>query len=339
MAVNQDRNAVLRGIKAATKLHRDLGTRVALKQSTRVDVFHAIARSGAVLMFKPLDPLLGAFMNEDGMMGVLITLQRPVGVQRFTAAHELGHLIMGHEPHADDNNILRRGPLAGKYSNVPIQEREADAFASHFLLPKFALSKLHNQQDWRPRSYENPHVIYQASLRLGASYDATVYALERDRVITKSLRQELLRIKPRNLKADLVDGHKIDGWMNRDVWRLTERDEGLVIEANRSDLFVLKLKEHSGSGYLWTFDELNDAGFVVLKDEAEAMFPGRIGGPRKRYVLGDPQSMAEGSYTLKETRPWNPDEDSNSVTFHYRHSVSREDGQYSPQLDKLIRAN
>ena len=330
-----DRLALLRGIKAAEKLHRDLGSRKVLESSVRVDVFGAIARTGAILMFKPLDPLLGAFMREGDLMGVMLTVRRPIGQQRFTAAHELGHLIMGHEPHADDENILRRAPIEGNYEQIPVQEREADAFASNFLLPKFSLAKLHEQQAWERRDYENPHTVYQASLRFGASYRATVQAYERDRLVSSAARRTLFGIQPRDLKAELVDGHAVDDWRDRDVWRLTERDEGSVIEANRRDLFVLKLKEHGGSGYLWTFNELERAGFLILKDETEAMYPDRIGGPRRRYVLGEGPDMENGTYTLREARPWRTGEGGNQVTVHFRRALGREDGQYEPQLNRL----
>lgn len=334
-----DRISILRGMRAAERLHRDLRSRQSMGASVLVDVFDTIARAGAVLMFKPLDPLLGAYMREGDLKGIMVTLRRPIGVQRFTAAHELGHLIMDHEPHADDDNILRRSPLEDRRSKVPPHEREADAFASNFLLPKFVLSKLHGQQKWELVDYHNPHTLYQASLRFGASYRATVFAYERDKIISRRWREELLKTQPRDLKAELVDGRNVEGWGNRDVWRLTEKDEGVVIEANREDLFVLKLKEHSGSGYLWTYDELKSAGFVVLKDVSEAIVPDRIGGVKQRYVIGETEGMSEGTFTLREARPWNPDIDVKLVTVHYRHAVSREDGQYSPQLARLVGTN
>ena len=93
------RAAILTGVKAAHALHRDLGVREQIERSSgaRVDVFGAIAKLGATLMFQPLDKLLGAYL-PGGEVGVLITTRRPLPVQRFTGAHELGHLYMRHEP-------------------------------------------------------------------------------------------------------------------------------------------------------------------------------------------------------------------------------------------------
>jgi len=47
------------------------------------------------LAFLPMDGLLGAFVPE-GTGGVLITDRRPITVQRYTAAHELGHWRLEH---------------------------------------------------------------------------------------------------------------------------------------------------------------------------------------------------------------------------------------------------
>ena len=88
------RTAILTGAKAAHRLHRDLGIKEQIDRSGggRVDVFGAIAKLGATLMFQPLDKLLGAYLPGDEA-GVLITTKRPLPVQRFTGAHELGHLV------------------------------------------------------------------------------------------------------------------------------------------------------------------------------------------------------------------------------------------------------
>ena len=102
-----NRAAILAGAKAAHALHRDLGVRDLLERTTggRVDVFGAIDKLGATLMFQPLDKLLGAYVPAEEP-GILITTQRTLPVQRFTGAHELGHLYMRHQPSLDDEGIL-----------------------------------------------------------------------------------------------------------------------------------------------------------------------------------------------------------------------------------------
>jgi hypothetical protein len=73
-----NRAAILSGSKAAHTLHRDLEIREQLERSGgRVDVFGAITKLGATLMFQPLDKLLGAYLPEEEL-GVLITTKRPL---------------------------------------------------------------------------------------------------------------------------------------------------------------------------------------------------------------------------------------------------------------------
>src|SRR5215471_2730018 len=119
-----NRAAILKGAKAAHTLHHQLGVKESLERSRagRVDVFGAIGKLGATLMFQKLDKLLGAYLPAEES-GILITTQRPLPIQRFTAAHELGHLFMRHRPSLDDEGILRRAPFSASSSGQQ-QERE-----------------------------------------------------------------------------------------------------------------------------------------------------------------------------------------------------------------------
>ena len=168
-----NRAAILNGVKGAHELHRDLGIREQIERSEewRIDVFGVISKLGATLMCQPLDKLLGAYIPGDEN-GVLITTQRSLPIQRFTAAHELGHLYMQHEPSLDDEGILRRSPFTGSVM-VDRQEREADAFASTFLVPPWLIAILLQKQAW-PYGYgDDPsffcHHIYGAPLTWGVT--------------------------------------------------------------------------------------------------------------------------------------------------------------------------
>src|SRR5262245_23941533 len=122
------REAILKGTKAAAGLHEKLGIRTAIEQNRKgsVDLFGSILKSGASLVFRPLDGLLGACVNGRG---VLISTQRTLPIQRFTAAHELGHVELRHNLSLDGEEILE---LPDDYNDI---ELEADGFAGEFLLP------------------------------------------------------------------------------------------------------------------------------------------------------------------------------------------------------------
>ena len=134
------RTAILRGKRAAARLHRAFGMRERVEaDGGRIDVFDTIVRSGVPLLFKPLDGLLGVFIN-DPMPGVMVTTKRGLNIQRFTGAHELGHCTLGHHPSLDDESMLRRSPF-GAGPDYEQQEREADAFATEFMLPPWLFAR------------------------------------------------------------------------------------------------------------------------------------------------------------------------------------------------------
>jgi Zn-dependent peptidase ImmA (M78 family) len=331
------RAAILTGAKAAHTLHRDLGIRDQIERSGggRVDVFGAIAKLGATLMFQPLDNLLGAYLPSDEL-GVLITTKRPLPVQRFTGAHELGHLYMRHEPSLDDENILRRAPFSTA-GRVNRQEREADAFASMFLSPAWLLALMLQRQRWPARNLSDPLYVYQASLRLGTSYRATCYALERHKVINRSQRERLIDIEPKSIKQRVLEGYEPPDWRS-DVWLLTRRDEGTLIEGGRNDLFVVRLRENSGAGYLWNFDQLRDAGFVLVDDEREGGNAEAIGGVLTRKVTARSEDRVQGEVILQEARPWMAEEPLHEFLLRYDLRGPESPGMWEPELRRVLQA-
>lgn len=298
------RKAILQGKKFAARLHRDEGMRTRVEaDGGRIDVFGTIVRAGVPLLFRPLDGLLGVFIREPSP-GILVTTKRGLSIQRFTGAHELGHWILGHQPSLDDENILRRSPF-GQSADYEQQELEADAFATEFLLPPWLFASHFKRQGWGRKSMVDPANVYQLSLRVGASYDATSRSLQRPGVAVtdRATTRDLLAVQPKAIKQSLLGDYEPEDW-RRDVWLLTERDEGSVIEGSRSDLFVLKLREHSGSGYVWTFDELEESGFVVVRDERESAPTETIGGHVTRSVTAFPDGWHQGRLAVAERRPW-----------------------------------
>lgn len=337
MARGVARDALLKGMRAALRLQRDLGLDQGNARGQRVDVFGAIYKKNVPLLFRKLEPLLGAYLRENGNPGIILTTRRPLGQQRFTAAHELGHHVMNHDPHADDDSILRRSPDRPRdYMRLPATEQEADAFASYFLVPDWLITTLMQRQDWSPSHFQSPSVVYQMALRMGTSYRATLFALTRNRVIASGMRQQLAKVQPATVKRALVPDHPLASTQNIDVWQLTERDEGTVIEASRDDLFVVKLREDSGAGYLWSFDELEAAGFAILKDGREKVIEGTVGAPTVRHVIAHASGApAHGTYTVWERRPWAPNDNPRRWYFDYRPVFTHDAGLFRPRAEPL----
>jgi hypothetical protein len=88
---------------------------------------------------------------------------------------------------------------------------------------------------------------------------------------------------------------------------LTERDAGTCIDGSRNDLFVFRLEEHSGGGYLWNIDQLKATGFGIVRDELEATDGEGVGGPVIRWVTAAPPDTHRGCMSLDERRPWDPE--------------------------------
>jgi predicted secreted protein len=220
-------------------------------------------------------------------------------IQRFTGAHELGHVVLGHVLSLDGPEILGRAP--GGWADIEVA---ADSFASMFLLPKWLLQTHARRQGWNLESMSDPHAVYQLSLRVGASYQATCIALERHGIIDARIREKLVAKERRQIKAELLDLLRLENYY-ADVWSITERDEGLIIEGQPEDLFVLRLPEQAGAGYLWNLNGLVEAGFAILRDEREIPRPDEvIGGPVTRALTARHGEPSSGALTIELRRPW-----------------------------------
>ena len=335
MASDYD-SAVRAGAMAAGRLHRRLDTQALIGgHGGNVDVFGAIHALNLPLLLRPLKGLLGAYLSSPAP-GVLVTTERPMSIQRFTAAHELGHFFMRHEPSLDDESILRRMPMSPEPGNQ-LQETEADAFAIAFMMPKWLIALHCARQGWTVDELRRPNIAYQLSLRIGASYEATCRTLSRYKLISDADMRELLETKPRSLKVDLLHDYRPADYRG-DVWLLTERDEGARIDGSRNDLFVLCLKEHSGGGFLWDLDQLMASGFAVVRDEREAFDTEAVGGPVVRRVTAAPEAAQRGRMSLNERRPWQPATANASLTIDFDFTGPEQEGLSRAERRHLLKA-
>jgi Zn-dependent peptidase ImmA (M78 family) len=296
------RDAVLTGISRAAELHHELKLRDRLRDGSRpVDVFAAIQAMKVMVLFRPLDGLLGAYVPAPNTAGMLVSTQRDHHVQRLTASHELGHHMLEHRAPSLDLNIGFVG--RGEKSGYDEQEIEADAFAAEFLLPKWLIAAHARRQGWIKSDLARADVVYQLSLRLAASYSATCWALFSAEFITQTQAQAIAARPPKEAKQRAIDTVKPASW-HPDVWLLTERDKGAQLLGSPEDFLVLSLQEHVGGGYEWDLDEVPSAGLAVRDDKRVEADPSLIGGTVTRRVVFQGSAPARTKLKLEERRPW-----------------------------------
>jgi Zn-dependent peptidase ImmA (M78 family) len=329
--------AVRTGSMAASRLHMQLGTQESMREhGGSVDVFAATLQLNLPLILRPLDGLLGAYIPKP-IPGVLVTTQRPLSIQRFTAGHELGHFRLEHLPSLDDESILRRMAMPTMAAGPNMQEVEADSFAVTFLMPRWLIAWHCQRQGWLARDLTRPNVVYQLALRLGMSYEATTWTLQRYNLISPAEGQALRKVQPRQIKVELLREYRPSDYRG-DVWSLTERDAGTRIDGSRNDHFVLRLNEHCGGGYLWNIDQFRASGFAIVRDERDSADHEGIGGPVTRSVTATLDQARRGAVSLVECRPWQPSEPITNLSFEYDFTGPEEEGFSRAERRYLLEA-
>jgi len=298
------REAILEGIAAAQRLHAKLGLRKSIESgaASHIDVFGIAIKQGAFLLFRPLKGLLGAYLGQPlfPSAGILISTQRDLHVQRFTAAHELGHMDMAHTPSLDENVGLWRG------ESSDLQEVAADAFASEFLLPRWLYVNRAAQHKWDSKALRRPDIVYQLSLRLGASYDATCWGLLGHQILPRTDVENLKKYAPQELKQEALAGRAQlkHGWA--DVWIITEGDKDRKFEGSPDDIIIFKCRERSSAGYLWDEARLAESGLEVIDDSRVHPDGEECGGDITRVLVTKVAESREYTVMFPERRPWSP---------------------------------
>lgn len=296
-----NRATKLRIAQVAAQVHQQSGQRETALESGRLDIYRVIEALKIRLLFKPLDGLLGAYLPKPSP-GVLITTNRSASIQRFTAAHELGHATLGHNPSLDDDSILRRMAHPSEQSGTQ-QEEEANYFATTFMLPTWLVNQHAARQQWKKLHLADPLNLYQLSLRVGLSYAATCVALRQHNLITSAVTDKAMKVVRKGLKKELLgDVEPVDFY--RDVWKVTLADHNAIMEPQVGDHFVIELAENSGAGYRWELGGLEQSGATVLQDERAATSNEMVGSPVTRRVTVRWDECLEKTITIQHTRPW-----------------------------------
>lgn len=172
-------------------------TKKELLDTTPIPIFALLARYGIEVRFTALNELAGALLiaDKDRPDGVIINSDQPYDRQRFSAAHELGHLILKHEC-----------PKAGAFVShlgrrFDATEVHADQFASELLVPAPLLRE-------RIKELPNAEPLAESVYRLAAaflvSFQAMTLRLGRLGALKPEQRESLEKIKPGELAKRLA---------------------------------------------------------------------------------------------------------------------------------------
>lgn len=169
-----------------------------------IDPFKILKVRNVIITFSDFDKLEGLLLFDKQKESVVsINLNRPVTRQRFTAAHELGHIIL-HTEIKSENFFC---PIFGAKS---LFEREADDFASYLLMPNEELNKLIDKYQDKNGNVDLDECLLIAEY-FGVSFESCVktirFILNRfaHKLDNEELNKIIKKYKPQTKRKDLFE--------------------------------------------------------------------------------------------------------------------------------------
>jgi Zn-dependent peptidase ImmA (M78 family) len=294
-----------------------------------VDVYDAIRQMRLWLLFQPLDGLFGMYQRYDAAAGVVISVKVHPALQRYTAAHELGHHVMGHEAGIDPGRNITR------WTSLSRQELGAQMFAAEFLMPLAAVNAAASSIGVRP-GHLGEVAVYQLSLRLRTSYSAMITRLHTLSWIDGTQVARLRSIAPKNVKLRLLGRPLTDS--RSDVWLVTDRQERAALSPLVGDEVLFSLEENPSTGYRWD-PELTDG---LLMERDEFFEPARISeeepiggtGLRQLYVAVNQPLSSRARFSLR--RQWETRESAAAVDVALDADIRPQPGVDAAQQSALL---
>lgn len=164
----------------AIRLRKKLGE----DDSSPIDIFALVQGiKNLTLIFYPLSKnISGVCYKGKDSQAILINSNMSFGRQRFSLAHELFHLFY------DDEEIMTAS--ISEIGGGDELEREADQFASYFLIPQYSLDEMMEKSVKKPISFEDVIMLEQY---YGVSHQAMLYRLLDEKLISKRDKDSMQR--------------------------------------------------------------------------------------------------------------------------------------------------
>ncbi|UFT99372.1 ImmA/IrrE family metallo-endopeptidase [Radiobacillus kanasensis] len=268
-----------------------------------VDIFKIIDNYNVVLNFQRLENLAGAYIpeTEERRAGILINENLPLTRQRYTAAHEFCHFIRGDSASFDTSEEL----FYESYKRED-KERIAEEFASCLLMPRRLVMSIHKNIGIRDSELINPRTVYDLSLRMGTSYQATLNRLFTLNIIKTTKKYAELDVEPIEIKKEYGIDKLSSSWNN--IWILSEEEKNSTIYPNVGDEVRILLEENPTTGYKWIIspDIEGVTTFWNSFHEDSSLF----GGSGIRNIILKIEEIQDIKLNLYNNRPWRPLSDS-----------------------------
>lgn len=277
------------GFLAATRVLLRFGVPL----DVRVDVFNLVVQSGVWLMFQPTRSLYGAYETVDEASGIIVNSQHPASLQRFTAAHELGHHVLKHGATLDGSQQIESAPDS-------LKERAAQGFAANLLMPLPLVNRTLASREL-PRRPTNLTGVqaYQMAIEMGVSYRALITQLISLGKLARGAGGQLLRHQPGEWKRELTGPSSAS--LRADVWLVDHPTDDRTIWPQIEDEVHLRFPERPSTGFRWEF--AHGTALQVLGDNHEPDMT-LIGAPGIRHYAV--QVKESGTHRIHGAlrRPW-----------------------------------
>lgn len=169
-----------------------------------INPFEILNQRNVIITFSDFDKLEGLLLFDKNKESIVsINLNRPVTRQRFTAAHELGHIIL----HTEIKGETFLCPIFGLKNLI---EREADDFASNLLMPSDELNKIIDKYQDKNGNVDLDECLLIAEY-FGVSFESCVktirFRLNRfaHRFDNNELNKIIRKYKPQLKRKDLFE--------------------------------------------------------------------------------------------------------------------------------------
>lgn len=227
----------------AQRLHARLRT----DYSRPVDIFRVVQELGIWLCSRPLgNGLFGFYLREGDAAGIVLNSSHPEYLQRYTCAHELGHHVLGHQSHLDDERDITGDALADRP-----EEHAAQMFAGGFLMPIQAVNRVQRRLGIDKNHQPNAEQVYAMSRELDVSFSAAAWQLVSLRRLSSIRAAEMVRTGAAETKRRMRPGPHPRDDNRAGLVLIDESGRDIPVLCRPGDELRIRLPENESTGFLW----------------------------------------------------------------------------------------